>query len=138
MKVSPIKRLTRFGKRGKLSPRFVGPFEVIEKINPVAYRLELPEEMSRVHNVFHVSQMKPWVEEEGTDRVPLVPAREADISEDLTYEAKPIRIVDKQMRKLRSKMIPQVRIQWDDQAGKQDSWENEDEMRKAYPYLFED
>ena len=129
--------MAHLGKRGKLSPRFIGPFEVIDKINEVAYRLKLPAEMERIHDVFHVSQLKPWVESDDALREAIIPREEVTLDGDLTFEAKPVRIVDRQVKRLRKKVIPQVRVQWDDRARKQDTWEDEEKIRREFPYLFE-
>ena len=83
--------------------------------------------------------MRPFEEPaEGQAQVPIVPISDVTLVEDLTYEARPLRVVELQMRQLRSRLIPQVRIQWDDLTGRQDTWEFEAEMRRLYPELFED
>ena len=111
---------------------------MIEKINEVAFRLRLPDELAIIHNVFHVSQLKPWIEAGDNTQDTLVPVEEIRLEENLCYEAKPVKIVDKQVKRLRNKVIPQVRVQWDDLSGKQDTWEEEELMKREYPHLFID
>nr|APU93382.1 putative gag-pol polyprotein [Marshallia obovata] len=132
LKVSPWKGLIRFRKRGKLSPRFIGPFKVIKRIGEVAYRLELPEEMSAIHPTFHVSHLRKCVVDEHTH----VPLNEIEVDDRLNYVEQPIAIVDRQEKRLRNKVIKQVRIQWKHRKGSDATWELEDEMRELYPQLF--
>jgi hypothetical protein len=108
MKVSPIRRLRRFKVKGKLSPRYIGPFKILERKGEVAYQLELPAWLSDVHNVFHISQLKKCL------RVPeeQLPLEELDVQEDLTYEEHPIKILDTAERVTRSKRIQMCRVQW--------------------------
>ena len=136
LKISPTRGNIRIGRRKKLNPRYIGPFRVTEKINPVAYRIDLPLSLTRIHDVFHISQLKPFIGDIAEST--FVPAEipHEEIREDLTFESRPVQIVDRQIRKLRNKDISQVRVQWDDQSGKQDSWESEEEMLAQYPYLF--
>ena len=123
LKISSMRGVLRLGRRSKLSPRYIGPYRVLEKVNPTAYRLELPAELGRMHDVFHVSQLRPFEEpSEGQAQIPIVSTEEITLSDDLTYEAQPIRIVDRQMRQLRSRLVPQVRVQWDETTGRQDTW----------------
>jgi hypothetical protein len=108
LKVSPIRGLRRFKVKGKLSPRYIGPFKILEQKGEVAYQLELPARLSDVHNVFHVSQLKKCL------RVPeeQLPLEELDVQEDLTYEEHPIQILDTVERITRSKRIRMCRVQW--------------------------
>jgi hypothetical protein len=108
LKVSPIRGLRRFKVKGKLSPRYIGPFKILERKGEVAYQLELPAQLSDVHNVFHISQLKKCL------RVPeeQLPLEELDVQEDLTYEEHPIKILDTAERITRSKRIRMCRVQW--------------------------
>jgi hypothetical protein len=108
LKVSPIRGLRRFKVKGKLSPRYIGPFKILEWKGKVAYQLELPARLSDVHNVFHISQLKKCL------RVPeeQLPLEELDVQEDLTYEEHLIKILDTAERITRSKRIRMCRVQW--------------------------
>ena len=108
LRVSPWKGVTRFGKRGKLNPRFIGPFEILDRIGTVAYRLALPPSMSRIHNVFHISMLRKYVK----DPNHVIELEPDVIAEDLTYEEVPVKILDKKEQILRSKVIPQVKVLW--------------------------
>ena len=133
LKVSPSKGVHRFGKRGKLKPRYIGPFEVLQRIGPVAYRIALPPELSQVHDVFHVSMLRKYVHDPThvIDHYPL------EVSEDLSYAERPIEIVDRRDQVLRNKVIPLVRVLWQNHTWEESTWEREDEIRERYPFLFE-
>ncbi|XP_056159705.1 uncharacterized protein LOC130135188 [Syzygium oleosum] len=133
LKVSPMKGVMRFGTRGKLSPRYVGPFLILEKIGEVAYKLALPPALSGIHNVFHVSLLRKYVTnpEHVLDFTPL------RLRENLTYEERPIRIVDKTEQVLRRCTIPYVKIQWQNHTEREATWELEEEARNKYPHMFE-
>ena len=81
--------MVRFGKRGKLSPRYIGPFEIVERIGPVADRLDLPEEISRVHNVFHISMLRKYI----SDPSHVLEIPEIELRDDLSYEEQPVQIL---------------------------------------------
>ena len=106
LKVSPMKGVMRFGKKGKLARRYIGPFEIKSRVGEVAYRLVLPPELSQIHPVFHVSILRKYISD--PSHVPHPQAME--ISEDLTYEEFPVKIVDRQIRQLRTKEIPMVKV----------------------------
>ncbi|XP_020702914.1 uncharacterized protein LOC110114392 [Dendrobium catenatum] len=129
-KVDLIKE--RFGRVSKLSPRYVGPFEILERIGKSAYRLLLSDQMSDVHNVFHVSTLRKWISDSGKK----VSADEIEIQENLSYKEEPELILAYDVRKLRSKQIPVVKVQWKHRTAREVTWEKESDMRKSYPYLF--
>ena len=133
-KVAPLKGVMRFSKKGKLSPRYVGPFEIIERIGKVAYRLALSPELSKVHNVFHVSMLKKYV----YDSSHMLSQEAIEVHEDLTYEEKPVRILDRQDKRLRNKVIPLVKVLWRNHKIEEATWEREDDMKAQYPELFFD
>ncbi|KAA3460966.1 DNA/RNA polymerases superfamily protein [Gossypium australe] len=108
LKVSPWKKILRFGRKGKLSPRFIGPYEVIERIEPVAYRLRLPIELDKIHNVFHVSMLQRY----RSDPSHVISPSEIEIQPDLTYEEEPIRILARKVKKLQNKKISLVKVMW--------------------------
>ena len=108
LKLSPWKGLVCFGKRGKLSPRYIGPFEIIERIGLVAYRLDLPEELSRVHNVFHISMLHKYI----SDPSHVLEAPEIELRDDLSYEEQPVQILGREEKELRNKTISLVKVLW--------------------------
>ena len=101
LKVSPWKKVMRFGKKGKLSPRFIGPYEVIEKVGPVAYKLALPQDLEKIHNVFHVSMLRRY----RSDPSHVVFSETIELRIDLTYEEEPIEILAREVKELRNKKI---------------------------------
>nr|GFB54014.1 putative reverse transcriptase domain-containing protein [Tanacetum cinerariifolium] len=120
LKVSPWKGVVRFGKRGKLNPRYVGPFKVLERIGDVAYKIDLPEELSRVHNTFHVSDLKKCHADE-----PLaVPLDGLHFDDKLYFE--PVEIVDLEVKRLKQRRIPLVKVRWNSKRGPEFTWERED------------
>uniref|UniRef100_A0A2N9GV60 RNA-directed DNA polymerase n=1 Tax=Fagus sylvatica TaxID=28930 RepID=A0A2N9GV60_FAGSY len=132
LRVAPMKGVMRFGKKGKLSPRFVGPFEILERIGPVAYRLALPPALSGIHNVFHVSMLRKYIPEPSH----ILSYDQLRIRDDLSYEEVPIQILDRKEHMLRTKSIPLVKVLWKNHALKEASWEREDIMQSRYPDLF--
>jgi Integrase zinc binding domain/Integrase core domain len=133
LRVSPWKGLVRFGKKGKLSPRFIGPFKVLKQVGEVAYELELPEELQGVHPTFHVSHLRRGLRDESHH----VPLNDIRLDEKLSYVERPIRILDSSERRLRNKTVRQVKVLWEHRKGADATWESESEMRKLYPRLFE-
>ncbi|GJW68587.1 putative reverse transcriptase domain-containing protein [Tanacetum coccineum] len=132
LKVSPWKGVVRFGKKGKLAPRYVGPFEIVEHVGPVAYRLKLPQELSCVHDTFHVSNLKKCLAEPDVQ----VPLDEIEIDENLRFVEEPIEIVERDVKKLKRRRIPLVKVRWNSRQGAEYTWEREDQFRKKYPNLF--
>ncbi|WVZ52135.1 hypothetical protein U9M48_003223 [Paspalum notatum var. saurae] len=132
LKVSPMRGIRRFNMKGKLAPRYIGPFKILEKKGEVAYRLELPPSLSGVHDVFHVSQLKKClrVPEEQTSLEGL------EVQEDLTYTEHPVKILDTSERNTRNKKIKMCRVQWSHHTEAEATWEREDELKAAYPALF--
>ena len=133
LKIAPVKGIVRFGKKGKLSPRFVGPFEILEKVGKVAYRLALPPSLEKVHNVFHVSLLRKYV----ADPSHVLNYEPLELSQDLTYMEKPVQILDRKEKELRNKKISLVRVLWRNSKIEESTWEREDEMRSKYPELFQ-
>ena len=133
LKVSPSKGISRFGIRGKLNPRYVGSFEILERIGEVAYRLALPPSLAGVHNVFHVSMLKKYLPNPSH----IVELEPVQARKDLTYEEYLIRIVDRKEQVLRRRNIPYVKVQWSRHSEREATWELEEEMKQKYPQLFE-
>jgi hypothetical protein len=131
-KMSPLRGMKRFKVKSKLSPRFIGPFRVFRRVGEMAYQLELLDNLSDVHNVFHVSQLKKCL------RVPeeQLPMEELGVQGDLTYTEYPIKILDTLTRAIRNKVIEMCKVQWSHHAEEEATWEREDELRIDFPYLF--
>ena len=134
LKVMPKRGVVRFGKRGKLSPRLIGPFEVLERVGAVAYRLALPPSLLGVHEVFHVSML--W-------KYTLNPAHMVDWGElvivvDGTFKEGHVRIMDSREQVLRRKIVRLVKVLWQHRGVEEATWEREDTIRTRYPFLFED
>ncbi|KAD6454275.1 hypothetical protein E3N88_08981 [Mikania micrantha] len=127
------KRRRPIEKRGKLSPRFIGPFRIMARVDKVAYRLDLPNELSGIHPTFHVSHMRKCL----VDDVAYVPLNDIEVDERLNYIEEPVAIVDTKEKQLRNKTIRQVKVQWKHRKGSEATWETEDEMKRLYPHLFE-
>ncbi|WVZ75202.1 hypothetical protein U9M48_023283 [Paspalum notatum var. saurae] len=129
LRVSPMKGVHRFGVKGKLAPRYVGPFKISEKCGPVAYRLELPPRLAAVHDIFHVSQLK---------KCPRVPKEEIDTSQvqiepDLTYKAGPVKVPDQKQRSTRRSTVTMYKVQWSEHTEEEATWETEEYLRTKYP-----
>ncbi|WVZ90112.1 LOW QUALITY PROTEIN: hypothetical protein U9M48_036442 [Paspalum notatum var. saurae] len=130
LKVSPMRGICRVNMKGKLAPRYIGPFKILEKKGEVAYRLELPPSLSGVYDVFHVSQLKKCL------RVPEEQASLEGLEEDLTYTKHPVRILDTSEKNTRNKKIKMCRLKWSHHTEAEATWEREDELKAAYPALF--
>nr|GEV09094.1 putative reverse transcriptase domain-containing protein [Tanacetum cinerariifolium] len=124
--------VVRFGKKGKLAPRFVEPFKIIEKVGPVAYRLDLPEELNGVHDTFHVSNLKKCL----ADPTLQVPLDEIQVDAKLNFVEEPVEILDREFKKLKRSRIAIVKVRWNLKCGPEFTWEREDQMKLKYPYLF--
>jgi hypothetical protein len=127
LKVSPMRNVRRFNMKGELAPRYVGPFKILERRGEVAYQLELPESLSGVHDVFHVSQLKKCLrvlEEQ-------IPLEELAVK-DLTYEEYPIKILKTAERGIRSRTIKMCKVQWNQYSEDMATWEREEDLRESY------
>jgi hypothetical protein len=127
--VSPVKGVKRFGVRGKLAPRYVGPYPIVDVCGPVAYRVELPSHLSRVHSVFHVSQLKKCL------KAPIdVAIQEAiPLQEDLTYAEYPVEILDTKARVTRNRRVMFYKILWSHHTPEEATWESEEFLRRNFP-----
>ncbi|GJW04255.1 putative reverse transcriptase domain-containing protein [Tanacetum coccineum] len=132
LKVSPWKGVIRFGKRGKLSPRYIGPFKIIERIGPVAYKLELPEKLRGIHNTFHVSNLKRCLADENL----IIPLEEIQLDDKLHFIEEPVEIMDREVKRLKQSRIPIVKVCWNSRRGPEFTWEREDFFKNKYPHLF--
>nr|GFA14524.1 hypothetical protein [Tanacetum cinerariifolium] len=132
LKVSPWKGVVRFGKKGKLAPRYVGSFEIVEYVGPVAYRLKLPQELSCIHDTFHVSNLKTCLDEPDVQ----VTLEEIEIDENLCFVEELIKIVERDVKKLKRRRIPLVKVRWNSREGPKFTWKREDQFQRKYPHLF--
>nr|GEY87248.1 putative reverse transcriptase domain-containing protein [Tanacetum cinerariifolium] len=108
LKVSPCKGVNRFGKRGKLNPRYIRPFKILERIGPVAYKLELPEELRNVHDTFYVSNLKKCLSDESL----IIPMKELRLDDKLNFVEEPVEIMDREVKQLKQSCIPIVKVRW--------------------------
>ncbi|XP_049381224.1 uncharacterized protein LOC125845732 [Solanum stenotomum] len=132
LKVLPMKGVMIFGKKGKLSPRYIGPFEIVKRIGEVAYELALQPGLSDVHPIFHILMLKKY--HQGGAHV--IQWDSVLLDQNLIFEEEPITILDRQIRKLRSKEIASVKAQWKHRPVEKATWETESNMRSKYPQIF--
>ncbi|KAI3707060.1 hypothetical protein L6452_25248 [Arctium lappa] len=132
LKVSPWKGIIRFGKRGKLSPRFLGPFVILEKVGLQAYRLDLPPEMDGIHPTFHVCYLRKCLAEKES----VIPLTEIRVDNGNRCVEEPKAILESKVKKLRHKDVVMIKVQWKHHRGANVTWESEDDMKKRYPHLF--
>ncbi|WVZ97758.1 hypothetical protein U9M48_043271, partial [Paspalum notatum var. saurae] len=132
LKVSPMRGIRRFNMKGKLAPRYIGPFKIVERKGEVAYKLELPSNLFGIHDVFHVSQLNKCL------RVPeeQAPLEGLDVQEDFTYTEHPVKILETSERVTRNRRVKMRRVQWKHHTEAEDTWEREEELRATYPGLF--
>ena len=132
LKVSPKKGIMRFGKKGKLAPRYIGPFLILDRVGEVAYRLALPPQLEKVHPVFHISMLRKYVH----DPSHIVNFDDLYVEEDVSYEVKPVQILDTKEQTLRGRSIPLVKVLWRGGNNEEMTWERKEEMCTKYPYLY--
>jgi hypothetical protein len=132
LKVSPMRGVKRFQVKGKLAPWFFSPYPIIGRVGLVAYRLELEESMSDIHNVFHVSQLRKCLQVPESH----IEEEAIQIQIDLQYREKPIKILDSAVWKTRNSEVRLYKVQWSREGEEETTWESEDSLRREYPYLF--
>ena len=133
LRVWPMKGVMRFGRRGKLSPRYIGPFEILQTVGEVAYELALPPAFSAIHPVFHVSMLRRYIPDESH----VLQYDAIELDDHLTFVEEPFAILARDVRKLRSRAIPIVKVRWRHRSVEEATWETEQEMREQFPGLFE-
>ena len=129
LRVSPMRGVRRFGKKGKLSPRYIGPYEITERIGKVSYRLALPITVGNVHDVFHISQLRKFV----ADPSKVIRPDEVTLDTSLEYEEEPVAVIDEQEKVLRNKTIRMVKVLWSRHGSEDATWETEAAMTARYP-----
>jgi hypothetical protein len=134
LKVSPMRGLHRFKVRGKLAPRFIGPYKILERRIEVACQLELPPQLSDVHDMVHISQLKKCL------RVPeeQMPKEDLDAKEDISYQEYPVKILETSERVTRNKRIKMCKVQWSHHTEEEATWEREEELKVEFPSFFSD
>ena len=132
LKVSSWRKILRFGKKGKLSLRFIGPYEVLEGIGPMAYRLALPPELAKLHNVFHVSMLR----RNRSDESHILPVQDVQVQADFSYDEEPKAILAREVKQMRNKQVPLVKVLWQHHGREEATWEPEATMKAQYPQLF--
>nr|GEV79948.1 hypothetical protein [Tanacetum cinerariifolium] len=132
LKVSPRKGIIRFGKQGKLNPRYIGPFKILKWIGPVVYKLELPEELRNVHNTFHFSNINKCLSDESL----VILMKELWLDDKLNFVEEPVEIMDREYKQLKQSRIPIFKVRWNSKRGPEFTWEREDQIRAKYPHLF--
>jgi len=125
--------MLRFGLKGKLTPRFIGPFRILQRVGPVAYKVDLPPQLAKVHDLFHVSLLR----KANVDPARILPQVPVEVKENLTLELRPIRILDREVKELQRKTIPIIIILWRNAQIEEETWDREVEMSKRYPNLIE-
>ncbi|GKC42925.1 putative reverse transcriptase domain-containing protein, partial [Tanacetum coccineum] len=124
LKVSPWKCVAHFWKKDKLAPRFVGPFEITERMGPIAYRLRLPQKLSSVHDTFHVSNLKKYL----ADPTLHIPLEEIQVDARLNFVEEPVEILEREIKKLKRSRFPIVKVRWNSKRGPEFTWEREDQI----------
>jgi len=132
LRVTSRRGLQNTGKRGKLAPRYVGPFRILSRIGPVAYKLALPPQFSGMHDVFHVSTLRKYMYDESH----VIRYDDLDVQDDISIEDRPVKILERKQIILRNRAISLVKILWSHNSEKEATWEHEDQIRKQYPELF--
>ncbi|XP_028063796.1 uncharacterized protein LOC114267013 [Camellia sinensis] len=132
IKVTLMKGHMRFSKKGKLIPRYIRLFPILERLGLVAYHIALPPGMEQVHNIFHVSMLRGYLR----NPFHVIDYHWIALDEDMMYEAWPMQIIDRLVKQLRNKTISMVKVEWREHYGKEATWEKEEEMRQRYPHLF--
>ncbi|XP_073121918.1 uncharacterized protein [Henckelia pumila] len=132
VRVAPMNGVMRFGKKGKLAPRFIGPFEILNRVGALAYRVALPPNLDGVHNFFHVSMLRKYV----LNPSHVLSIEPLQLSPIMKYEERPIRILDRQERRLRNKSIPMIKVRWQNHSDEEATWEAEADIRTRYPELL--
>ncbi|GKG23570.1 hypothetical protein Tco_0391606, partial [Tanacetum coccineum] len=123
LKVSPREGVIQFRKRGKLNPRYIRPFKILERISPVVYKLELLEELSNVYSTFHISNIKKCLSDESL----VILMKELRLDDKFTFVEEPVEIMDRDVKQLKQIRIPIIKVRWNSKRGPEFTWEREDQ-----------
>ncbi|KZV28037.1 hypothetical protein F511_29825 [Dorcoceras hygrometricum] len=132
LKVVPMKGVMRFGRKGKMSPRYIRPFEILERVGTLVYRVALPPHLSTVHNIFHVSTLRKYM----SNPSHVLSHEPLKLAPDLTYEERPVGILQRQERILRNRVNSMIKVKWANHTEQEATWETEADLRNLYPELF--
>ena len=132
LKVSPWKNILCFGIKGKPSLRFISPYEILERVGPIAYRLALPLELAKLQDLFHVSMLRRY----RSDTSHILPIQDIQVQEDFTFNEESKSILDREIRPLQNKQVPLVKVLWQHHGMGEATWKLELTMRVQYPQLF--
>ncbi|GJY60510.1 putative reverse transcriptase domain-containing protein [Tanacetum coccineum] len=131
IKAAPFEAL--YGrKKMRKAHSYIGPFKILKRIGPVTYKLELPEELSNVHSIFHISNLKKYLSDESL----VIPVKELRLDDKLNFVEEPVEIMDREVKQLKQSRIPIVKVRWNSKRGPKFTWEREDQIRAKYPHLF--
>ena len=137
LRVSPLKGMQRFHVKGKLAPRYIGPFKIVDRRGETAYQLELPPKLSEVHDVFHISQLRKCLQvPDKPDVFQNIDHQSIDLNHDLTYRETPVKILEEDVRLTRRRAIKFYKVQWSNHSEDEATWEREDYLREEFPNLF--
>ena len=125
LKVSPWRKILQFEMKGKLSPRFIEPYEILERIGPITYRLAVPSELAKLHNVFHVSMLRRY----RSDESHILPVQDVQVQSDFTYDEEPKIILACEVKQLRNKQVPLVKVLWQHHGMEEATWEPESTIK---------
>ena len=134
LRVAPMKRVSRFGKKEKLNPRYIGPFEILERVGPVAYCLALPLGLANIHDVFHISMLRKYI----LDPSHVIRYKPLQLQGDLAYEEVLVKLLDRKVQELHTKSIPLVKVLWRNHEIEEPLWELENDLHKKYPSSFDE
>ncbi|XP_073153039.1 uncharacterized protein [Henckelia pumila] len=132
LRVSPMKGVMHFGRRGKLNPRYIGPFEILERIGTLACRLALPLSLATVHNVFRISMLRNYI----SNPLHVLDYEPLQLTRELAFEERPVRVLAREEKRLRTRVIPMVKVQWLNHSEEEATWESETDMRTRYPECY--